>query len=103
MKTVVIGFLGSTLDNGGRPNRWDKWRPSVAICQQEDLVVDRFELLHARPHTKLAQQVCEDIASISPETKVNLHLCDPRDAWDFQEVYGCLHDFARQYTFDVER
>jgi transcriptional regulatory protein RtcR len=103
MKTVVIGFLGSTLDAGGLgAGRWEKWRPSVSICQQEDLVVDRFELLHARPHMNLAKQVRADIASVSPETKVQLHSCDPRDAWDFQEVYGALHDFARGYSFDVE-
>jgi transcriptional regulatory protein RtcR len=59
-------------------------------------------MLHARPHLKLAQQLSEDIASVSPETETNLHLCDPRDPWDFQDVYGCLHDFARQYPFDVE-
>jgi len=104
MKTVVIGFLGSTLDAGGKTAaRWEKWRPSVGLCQHEDLVVDRFEMLHARPHTKLAQQVRADIASVSPETRVQMHSCDPRDAWDFQEVYGCLHDFARGYSFDVER
>jgi len=39
---------------------------------------------------------------VSPETQVNLHLCDPRDPWDFQEVYGCLHDFAKRYPFDEE-
>lgn len=103
MKTVVIGFLGSTLDAGGNAGRWEKWRPTVSICQHEDLVVDRFELLHARPHTKLAQQMQEDIASVSPETTVNCHLCDPQNPWDFQDVYGCLHDFARSYKFDVER
>src|SRR6188768_1750347 len=103
MKTVVIGFLGSTLDAGGQgAGRWEKWRPSVSLCQQEDLVVDRFELLHARPHMKLAQQRRADIGSVSPETRVQLHSCDPRDPWDFQEVYGALHDFARVYPFDVE-
>jgi len=102
MRTVVIGFLGSTLDAGSGSGRWEKWRPSVSVCQHEDLVIDRFEMLHARPHLKLAGQLSDDIASVSPETKVNLHLCDPRDPWDFQDVYGCLHDFARQYTFDVE-
>ncbi len=103
MKTVVIGFLGSVLDSGGGAGRWEKWRPSVSICQQEDLVIDRFEMLHARPHLRLAHQLQEDIASVSPETKVNLHLLDPKDPWDFQEVYGCLHEFARQYRFDPER
>jgi transcriptional regulatory protein RtcR len=103
MKTVVIGFLGSMLDSGGGGGRWEKWRPSVSICQQEDLVIDRFEMLHARPHIRLAHQLQEDIAAVSPETQVNLHLCDPKDPWDFQEMYGCLHEFARQYRFDPER
>jgi transcriptional regulatory protein RtcR len=105
MKTVVISFLGSQLDSGMGPGRWEKWRPTVAMCQHEDLVVDRLELLHARPHLNLARAVIEDIASVSPETDVNLHLVDPRDPWDFQEVYGLLHDFARGYTFrpDAER
>jgi transcriptional regulatory protein RtcR len=102
MRTVVLGFLGSTLDAGSGSGRWEKWRPSISICQHEDLVIDRFELLHARPHAKLAQQLRDDIGSVSPETKVNLHLCDPRDPWDFQEVYGSLHEFARHYSFDVE-
>jgi transcriptional regulatory protein RtcR len=102
MKTVVIGFVGSVLDAGNGSGRWEKWRPTVAICQREDLVVDRLELLHARPHMNLAKMVNEDIAAVSPETQVNLHLVDPRDPWDFQEMYGCLHDFASSYSFDTE-
>src|SRR5688572_20112938 len=103
MQTVVIGFLGSQLDAGSGSARWERWRPTVSICQHEDLVVDRLELLHARQHTKLAALIKEDIASVSPETEVRLHLFDPRDAWDFQEVYGLLHEFARDYRFQPER
>ena len=103
MQNVIIGFLGSVLDAGGSAaSRWEKWRPTVSICQHEDFVVHRLELLYARPHTKLAQQIVEDISSASPETTVKLHLLDPRDPWDFQEVYGLLHAFARAYPFDVE-
>ena len=102
MKNVAIGFLGSQLDTGSGPARWQKWRPTVSICQHEDLVIDRLELLYARPHTKLANLVVADISSVSPETQVRLHLVDPRDAWDFQEVYGLLHDFAREYRFEPE-
>ncbi len=102
MKNIVIGFLGSQLDGGLGAGRWEKWRPTVSICQHEDFVVDRLELLHARQHTQLAKQIKEDIASVSPETEVNLHLFDPRDAWDFQEVYGLLHEFARIYRFQPE-
>jgi transcriptional regulatory protein RtcR len=82
--------------------RWEKWRPTVSICQHEDLVIDRLDLLHARSHKKLADQVKADIASVSPETEVRLHLVDPRDPWDFQEVYGQLHEFARAYGFQPE-
>jgi transcriptional regulatory protein RtcR len=102
MKTVTIGFLGSQLDGGSGTGRWEKWRPTVSICQHEDLVIDRLELLHARPHTSLAKLVQADIAAVSPETEVRLHLLDPRDAWDFPEVYGLLHDFARSYEFRPE-
>ena len=103
MQNVIIGFLGSVLDAGGTaPSRWEKWRPTVSICQHEDFVVNRLELLYARPHTKLAQQIIEDIGTASPETTVKLHMVDPRDPWDFQEVYGLLHAFARGYPFDVE-
>lgn len=75
----------------------------MSICQHEDFLVDRLELLHARPHQRLAQQVASDIASVSPETQVVLHLVDPRDPWDFQDVYGHLYDFARRYPFDAEK
>lgn len=98
---MVIGFLGSVLDAGTKVARWEKWRPTVSICQQDDFVVDRLELLHARPHQKLAEQVRDDIVSVSPETAVRLHVMDPRNPWDFQEVYGSLHDFARSYPFDL--
>ncbi len=102
MKNVVIGFLGSQLDLGGGAARWAKWRPTVSICQHPDLVIDRLELLHAHQHHWLAERVKEDIASVSPETEVRLHVVDPRDPWDFEEVYGRLHEFARTYSFQPE-
>ena len=102
MKNVAIGFLGSQLDSGGAAGRWEKWRPTVAICQHEDLLIDRLELLYSAQHPKLAEQVQADIASVSPETEVRLHLLDPRNPWDFQEVYGLLHEFARTYRFRTE-
>lgn len=104
MKTVVIGFVGSTLDAVGRgPSRWERWRPTVSICQQDDLVVDRLELMHARPHQKLAEQIRDDLKEVSPETTVRLHRVDPRDPWDFEEMYGVLREFVRTYPFDPDR
>ena len=49
--TVVLGFLGSTLDGSKKDaSRWNKWRPSVGLCMHEDLRVDRFELIHGAMH-----------------------------------------------------
>jgi transcriptional regulatory protein RtcR len=98
-KTTVIGLLGTQLDLGKGPNRWERWRPSVDLCRHEDLVVDRFELLTQKRFLSLARQVAEDIRSVSPETQVELHDVPFRDPWDFEEVYGRLHDFARGYPF----
>ncbi|MCB1506400.1 MAG: RNA repair transcriptional activator RtcR [Hyphomicrobiaceae bacterium] len=99
---VVIGFLGSTLDQGKNPDRWQRWRPTIAICQHEDFVIDRLELLHGRPHIALANRVEKDIAQVSPETVVRRHLVDFRDPWDFEEVYARLYDFSRAYQFDTD-
>lgn len=104
MKPItVIGFLGSTLDAAKfGPSRWNKWRPTVSICMQEDLRVDRFVLLHGSYHRRLAEVVMEDIRDVSPETEVVPHQMDFTDAWDFEEVYGKLLDFSRGFPFDPD-
>lgn len=103
-RTVVIGFLGTQLDYGGKGSgRWDKWRPTVGMCQQEDFVVHRLELLHDPRSRGLAERVRVDIESVSPETEVRRVEMELRDPWDFEEVYTTLHDFARNYVFDTER
>jgi len=100
---TVIGFLGSTLDASKfGPSRWSKWRPSVGLTMHEDLRVDRFLLIHGSAHRRLADYVAEDIASVSPETTVEMRLLDFRDPWDFEEVFGKLLDFARAEPFDPE-
>ncbi len=101
--TTVIGFLGSTLDAAKfGPSRWNKWRPTVSICMQEDLRVDHLVLIHGSYHRRLADLVMDDIRDISPETEVVPHVMDFDDAWDFEEVYGKLLDFAREYPFDPD-
>ena len=100
MKTIVIGMLGITLDAmKKRGDRWLQWRPTVDVCRQEDLVVDRFELLFQQRFKTLAGQITRDIESVSPETEVRAHHIEFEDPWDFEEVYGALHDFATSYDF----
>src|SRR3954466_12549518 len=68
----------------------------------QDLRGDPFIMLHGGGHVRLAEYVAADIASVSPETTVELRRLDFDDAWDFEEVYGKLLDFARAETFDPD-
>ncbi|QRK05086.1 RNA repair transcriptional activator RtcR [Archangium violaceum] len=102
-ETVVIGMLGSILDAGRGPKRWEKWRPTVALCQQEDLLVHRLELLHQSAHAEMARQVAEDIAQVSPETRVRLTAMDIQNPWDLEETYTALLDYAKAYPFQPEQ
>ena len=44
---VVFGILGTLLDRAkAGEDRWLRWRPSVSVCQHEDLLITRFELFH---------------------------------------------------------
>src|SRR5690348_51750 len=99
-RTVVIGFVGTQLDNGKGSARWEKWRPSVALTQHEELVVDRFELLYSGAFEELIKLVSADITAVSPETSVVPRSLPITDAWDFEAVYGALFDFAKDYPFD---
>lgn len=100
-KTVVIGFLGTQLDSGLSPTRWEKWRPTISLTQHEDMVVDRLELFHDRRSVALAEQVQRDIAQMSPTTEVRLIEMNLTNPWDFGEVYAALYDWAASYPFDT--
>ncbi|HZW06447.1 MAG TPA: RNA repair transcriptional activator RtcR family protein, partial [Phycisphaerales bacterium] len=84
-RLVVISMLGTSLDVGKGPDRWLRWRPNVAVCQQEDVHVARVELLYPRLGGALAGQLARDMVDVSPGTDVRLHLVDPKDPWDFEE------------------
>jgi len=102
MDKVIFSFLGTTLDAGYSASRWERWRPTIALCQQEDMIVNRLILFHSGGHDSLLKLVIEDIRRISPETvvePVRLHIRDP---WNFVDVYSALHDFVRRYPFNTE-
>jgi transcriptional regulatory protein RtcR len=101
-RVVVIGLLGTTLDRGIGAGRWESWRPTIAACQHDDLLIDRFELLYPQRFTSLAETVRDDIRHVSPETEVRLVVHPGVDPWDFEDVYGHLHDYARSARFDTE-
>jgi transcriptional regulatory protein RtcR len=102
-KKVVIGFLGSNLDAGTSPARWEKWRPTVSLAQSENLSVDRLELFYNSRYTVLAQRVFDDFKSLAPETQVRLTEMNIENPWDFGAVYSSLYDWLKEYPFDTER
>ncbi len=104
-KLNVVGLVGAKLDQPPKnlaAERWSAWRPSVAICQQQDLIVDRYDLVHSPHEKRLAEQVRQDITSVSPETKLMLHEVAFSDPWDFEEVYSKLHQLSGRLEFNID-
>lgn len=100
---VVLGFYGATLDAASGPRRWDRWRPTVDLGRHEDLLIQRLELILQPEHGGAAQQLVQDLRSVSPDTEVRLHPLRINNPWDFEEVYAALLDFAGKYNFAPER
>jgi Regulator of RNA terminal phosphate cyclase len=52
------------MDRRGKGDkRRDKWRPTISMCQQDDLLIDRLELLFDNHSQSLANQVTEECTS----------------------------------------
>lgn len=100
---VVIGILGSQKDAISGAHRFEKWRPTISICQQSHFRADRFELLYEPKYAELAERVAADLREVSPGTAVQTHPIDVGpDPWDFENVFDALIAFARGYSFDPE-
>jgi transcriptional regulatory protein RtcR len=102
MKNILFSLLGTTLDKSFKQDRWERWRPSVAICQHEDLIIDKYHLIYPSNHLRLAERIIDDIKIVSPETEVIPHQIDFKDPWDFEEVYTGLLDFLEHFNFHKE-
>lgn len=100
--TVVLGIMGPTLDRGRGPKRWSRWRPTVGLVAQPDLIVDRLELVVQPDFRELADTVVSDIHSLSPETEVREHPLDFADPWDFEAVYGALAELAESLEWNPD-
>ena len=105
MKTIAISVLGTQKDahGGSGAARWNTWRPTLGLVQQESLPIDELHLILNEEFRPLAEQVKADINSVSPETKVVFDIIQLKDPWDFEEVYGKFYDYAKSPCFHKER
>lgn len=102
--TVVVSLVGTKLDFvGKRTDKWIRWRPNISLCSQQDWVVNQLYLLHDNHSTRLANELVGDIATVSPETRVELNNINFNDPWDFEEVYAKLYDWCQHQVFDTDK
>lgn len=99
---IGFGFLGTTLDKGFGPGRWERWRPTVDLLRHEDFAFDQFVLLYSISHTRLAELLTKDLELISPQTEIQLESLAFQDPWDFEEVYTKLYDYLESYEFEPD-
>ncbi|MBR4170784.1 MAG: RNA repair transcriptional activator RtcR [Kiritimatiellae bacterium] len=108
MKTTVISVLGTQKDahGGAGPQRWDTWRPTIGLVQQENLPIDELHLIFNEAFMSLAERIRADIKLVSPKTTVIFDIIELVNPWDFEEVFEkfydyiqsrCFHDDKRQY------
>ncbi|KRG35342.1 transcriptional regulator [Psychrobacter sp. P11F6] len=98
-RTAVIGFLGTTLDNGFNDKRWQRWRPTVSLGIHDELLVDELHILYSKRDKRLFKIVVDDVAKVSPQTKIIGHHVALSSPWDFADVYAELYDFATGFDF----
>lgn len=104
MGNVIIGMLGSRLDHGGLgKRRWNQWRPTLGLLMQPDFPIDELLLMYLPADEVLLRVTLEDMAEVSPNTKVKTFLINCDDAWDFEQVYSQIHDMAVSQQFDAEQ
>lgn len=95
---VAIGLLGSKFDTG----KDGLWRPTLALCLQDNLAFNRLDLLYQKFHYRKAVALTQDINKLAPQTKVKMHEIPLKHPWDFEENYSVLLEFASNYQFNLE-
>jgi transcriptional regulatory protein RtcR len=99
MNNIVFSVFDPEWDGGDHKNRWERWRPTLSLLSHDDLAINRIELIVQTHLIEMAQVTIEDMKSVSPETQIIIHKVEMKDPWDFEEVYGSIHDIAESYSF----
>jgi len=104
MNNIVVSILGQKLDNVGYgQKRWFRWRPTMSLLMHHDFQVDELVLLYQEDEKKLLDITIKDAEEMCLNIKITPYLVDYKDPWDFEQVYGQLHGFAEDYSFNREQ
>jgi len=99
-----VSILGRRLDHTGfGMKRWYRWRATLSLLMHHEFPVDELVLLYHKEDANLLKLTLSDIEQSCLGINVSTYKLDLNDAWDFEQVYGQLHDFAHSYTFDPEK
>ncbi|MCL4153261.1 UNVERIFIED_CONTAM: hypothetical protein GTU68_012882 [Idotea baltica] len=74
----------------------------MSLLMHHDFQVDEMVLLYQPDEEKLLNLTLRDIQQTCLNIKVTPFAINYDDPWDFEQVYGQLHDFAHSYTFNPE-
>lgn len=98
MKTIAISILGINKDaeGGNGPERWNTWRPTIGLVQQEKLPINELHLIFDEKFSSFAERIRTDIAVVSPGTSVIFDIINLNDPWDFEEVYAKFYDYSKR-------
>lgn len=103
MNNVVVSILGRRLDHAGLGmKRWYRWRATFSLLMHHEFPVNELVLLYHKEDRKLLDLTLKDIEQTFLDVKVITYELNLDDAWDFEQVYSQLLDFAQSYTFNPE-
>jgi len=104
MNNVIVGILGRRLDHTGfGMKRWHRWRATMSLLLHHEFQVDELVLLYHKEDQNLLKLTINDIEQTCLNINVKTYELDISNAWDFEQVYSQLHEFAHSYTFNPEQ
>lgn len=104
MNNTIVSILGQRLDNTGfGRKRWFRWRPTMSLLMHHEFQVDELVLLYNKKDEKLLDVTMRDAKELCLNIKITPYEVEYDDAWDFEQVYSQLHDFAQDFTFNPEQ
>ncbi len=103
MNNTIVSILGQRLDNTGfGQKRWFRWRPTMSLLMHHGFQVDELVLLYNKEDENLLKLTMRDAEELCLNIKITPYQVEYDDAWDFEQVYSQLHDFAQNFTFNPE-